>query len=171
MALSSPADEIKLTGAKWDDVATALSIKPFYLEVKSETAAKSIKLVLDVYQGGKLVQQYASGGLGQQEPSPIDLKSALFFAPKDNAAEYSVTWTMDTGRGTGTSRFIVPKAVVDLSGTAMASVTPKISDSNRSLLGTIICNSKAGYTMGDDLESTLAANKTATVIGIFLERE
>lgn len=171
IALPSHADEVTVRGAAWNDVSTALEITPFYIEAKSPTSACEVNLILKVFKNGEQVQTYSSGGISYKDPHPINLKSALFFHPKSGSSDYSVTWTLDWNEMSAVTRLTVPKSMIDLDGKAFAAATPSISGETESLLFTIVCNSDSGYSMGDSIESTIAANKNATVIGVFLERE
>lgn len=167
------ADDIKMRGAEWDDLATALEVTPFFLEIQSSTKARSVKLLMEIHQEGKLVRTISSTGfnvLKGQEAKPINLKSSLFFVPKNNLRDYAITWAVNYDGNTGTARDTVLKSVVDFPSLSFRAVKPTIADSPISLVALIICKSDH-FSPCDTMETAIAVHKDATVIGIYLVRE
>ncbi len=166
------ADEIKIRGAAWDDLSQALGIIPFYIEIQSATPAKKLGLKLEIYQEGKLVKTLQNTFVTGQHAKPINLKSALFFRPSENAADYETVWTTLTGGSTGTGHGIVSKSILDFSGFGFStkSTARIIGTEKRTLITIILCH-KGTAALADTVEATIAANEGATVAGLYLEHE
>lgn len=170
--LSSAAKEITVREAAWDDLSHALNVTPFYIEVESAVASRSVHLVLEVYRGGELIKTHQSTGISTEEPKAINIKSALFFQLDPAGDAYSVTWTLNSDGSIGSLQFPLLKSIADLqSGRGAAASSRPIAELQKSLLYTVICNAKAGHSMGDSLESTILGNPTATVLAIHLVRD
>jgi hypothetical protein len=165
------ADEVRFRSAEWDSLAVPLKITPFYVEVESPKAAKSVSIEMDVFVKGSFTRTISAAGLSRaEEPRPLALKAAIYFMPPQGG-KIDGTVLLEWSGSRSVGKFEATEQELPLlKGMGSAEASSAINTPGRTPLFVIVAGGD-GVTMAADPLDAPKRNPTSTVLIGYLKTE